>query len=93
MLPVEIPKTSVTGRASAEFDTVLDTNKATINPRIYRSAYDAYERVVSLVEEQINIAWKRKIGQSLARLLSSMKSFLGISVIVPVLSSAFLFLL
>lgn len=62
VLPVEIPKTSVTGNASAEFGTVYDTNKATINPRTYRRAYDAYERVVSLVEEQVNTAWRRDIG-------------------------------
>ena len=63
VLPVEIPKTALTASASAEFGTVYDTDPATINTRTYRRAYDAYERVVELVEEQINSAWKRQIGE------------------------------
>lgn len=63
VLPVEIPKTSLTASASAEFGTVYDTDPATINVRTYRRAYDAYERVVELVEGQINTAWKRQIGE------------------------------
>lgn len=62
VLPVEIPKTALTASASAEFGTVYDTDPGTINPRTYRRAYDAYERVVALVEEQINTAWKRQTG-------------------------------
>ena len=63
VLPVEIPKTSLTASASAEFGTVYDTDPSTINVRTYRRAYDAYERVVELVEGQINTAWKRQIGE------------------------------
>ena len=63
VLPVEIPKTALTASASAEFGTVYDTDPATINARTYRRAYDAYERVVELVEEQIITAWKRQIGE------------------------------
>lgn len=62
VLPVEIPKTSLTASASAEFGTVYDTDPSTINARTYRRAFDAYERVVELVEEQILTAWKRQIG-------------------------------
>lgn len=62
VLPVEIPKTSLTASASAEFGTVYDTEPATINARTYRRAFDAYERVVELVEEQIQTAWKRRTG-------------------------------
>jgi chromosome partitioning protein len=62
VLPVEIPKTSLTGSASAEFGTVYDTDPSTINARTYRRAFDAYERVVELIEEQILTAWKRQIG-------------------------------
>ncbi len=62
VLPVEIPKTALTASASAEFGTVYDTDPATINSRTYRRAYDAYERVVELVEEQIMFAWKRQTG-------------------------------
>lgn len=63
VLPVEIPKTALTASASAEFGTVYDTDPANINARTYRRAYDAYERVVELVEEQINTAWKRQTGE------------------------------
>ena len=62
VLPVEIPKTALTASASAEFGTVYDTDPSSINARTYRRAYDAYERVVELVEEQINTAWKRQTG-------------------------------
>ena len=63
VLPVEIPKTALTASASAEFGTVYDTDPSSINARTYRRAYDAYERVVELVEEQINTAWKRQTGE------------------------------
>ena len=63
VLPVEIPKTALTASASAEFGTVYDTDPASINARTYRRAYDAYERVVELVEEQIITAWKRQLGE------------------------------
>lgn len=63
VLPVEIPKTALTASASAEFGTVYDTDPSSINARTYRRAYDAYERVVELVEEQINTAWKRQLGE------------------------------
>ena len=63
VLPVEIPKTALTASASAEFGTVYDTDPASINARTYRRAYDAYERVVELVEEQIITAWKRQTGE------------------------------
>jgi chromosome partitioning protein len=63
VLPVEIPKTALTASASAEFGTVYDTDPASINARTYRRAYDAYERVVELVEEQIIMAWKRQTGE------------------------------
>ncbi len=62
VLPVEIPKTALTASASAEFGTVYDTDPSGINTKTYRRAYDAYERVVELVEEQIMTAWKRQIG-------------------------------
>lgn len=62
VLPVEIPKTSLTASASAEFGTVYDTEPSSINARTYRRAYDAYERVVELVEGQIQTAWKRQTG-------------------------------
>lgn len=60
VLPVEIPKTSVTSAASAEFGTVYDANVTEINPRTYRRAFDAYERFVELIEGQLQVAWTRQ---------------------------------
>lgn len=61
VLPVEIPKTSVTANATAEFGTVYDTDSSLIDSRTYRRAFDAYERVVELVEGQIQRAWERQV--------------------------------
>jgi chromosome partitioning protein len=63
VLPVEILKTALTASASAEFGTVYDTDPSTINARTYRRAFDAYERVVELVEGQIQSAWNRQLGE------------------------------
>lgn len=62
VLNVEIPKTTVTSAASAEFGTVYDANVAEISPRTYRRAFDAYERFVDLIEEQLHIAWTRQLN-------------------------------
>ncbi len=63
VLPVEIPKTSLTASASAEFGTVYDSDPSSINQRTYRRAFDAYERVVELVEQQTQMAWLRQLGE------------------------------
>jgi len=63
VLPVEIPKTSVTSAASAEFGTVYDADVSEINARTYRRAFDAYERFVELVEGQLQVAWKRQTNE------------------------------
>lgn len=61
VLPVEIPRTSVTAGASAEFGTVYDAALSSIDARTYRRAFEAYERVVELVEGQIIVAWARQM--------------------------------
>ena len=63
VLPVEIPKTSVTSAASAEFGTVYDADVSEIKARTYRRAFDAYERFVELVEGQLQVAWKRQTNE------------------------------
>lgn len=62
VLSVDVPKTALTANASAEFGTVYDVDTSTISPRTYRRAYDAYERVVDLVEDQVFNGWQRKLG-------------------------------
>jgi chromosome partitioning protein len=61
VLPVEVPKTSLTVTASAEFGTVYDVERGAADARTYRRAADAYERVVNMIEEQIQAAWQRQL--------------------------------
>jgi len=62
ILPVEIPETSATKGASASFGTVYDITPSEINTRTYRRAFDAYERFIELVEDQILVAWTRQLN-------------------------------
>ncbi|MHB8950081.1 MAG: AAA family ATPase [Rhodoferax sp.] len=57
LLPVEIPKTSVTSSSSAEFGTVYDISKYDGNIKTYKRARDAYDRVADLVEQSIQSSW------------------------------------
>ena len=51
VLPVEIPKTSVTSNKSAEFATVYDVQKYDGSAKTYKRAIDTYDRFVDLVEQ------------------------------------------
>jgi chromosome partitioning protein len=51
---VEIPLTASAGSAAAEFGTVYD------QPR--KRATAAYDKLVELIEDQINFAWQRQIA-------------------------------
>ena len=62
ILPVEIPETSVTKGASASFGTIYDIAPSEINSKTYRRAFDAYERLVELVEGQVLAAWTRQLN-------------------------------
>ncbi len=57
LLPVEIPKTSVTSSSSAEFGTVYDITKYDGNLKTYKRARDAYDRVADLLEQSIQGSW------------------------------------
>jgi chromosome partitioning protein len=57
LLPVEIPKTSVTSSSSAEFATVYDIGKYDGNQRTYKRARDAYDRVADLIEQAVQSSW------------------------------------
>ncbi len=63
VLPIEIPKTSVTINASAVFGTVYDVEKGTISPRTFARAKDAYDRYVQLVEEKLVLAWTDQVNE------------------------------
>lgn len=58
VLPVEIPKTSVTSNKAAEFATVYDIQKYDGSAKTYKRAADAYDRFVDLVEESIVETWR-----------------------------------
>ena len=60
VLPVEIPKTSVTSNKSAEFATVYDVQKYDGSAKTYKRAVDAYDRFVDLVEESVVEAWRAR---------------------------------
>lgn len=60
VLPVEIPKTSVTSNKAAEFATVYDVQKYDGSAKAYKRAVDAYDRFVDLVEESVVEAWRAR---------------------------------
>lgn len=62
MLPVEIPKTSVTSNKAAEFATVYDVQKYDGAAKTYKRAVDAYDRFVELVEESVVETWRNRAG-------------------------------
>lgn len=61
VLPVEIPKTSVTSNKSAEFATVYDVQKYDGSAKTYKRAIDTYDRFVDLVEESVVEAWRGRL--------------------------------
>jgi chromosome partitioning protein len=63
VLPIEIPKTSVTATASAEFGTVYDLPRGAMNAKTFARARDAYDRMCELVEQQVVAVWAMQIEQ------------------------------
>ncbi|MGA5726584.1 ParA family protein [Ralstonia thomasii] len=59
VLPVEIPKTTVTTASSAEFNTVYDITRYEGNAATYRRAREAYDRVTELIEQSIVAFWAK----------------------------------
>jgi len=62
MLPVEIPKTTVTSNKAAEFATVYDVQKYDGSAKTYKRAADAYDRFVELVEESVVETWRSRMA-------------------------------
>jgi len=68
VLPVEIPSTAAAKTAAAEFGTVYDATVAQQSARTYRRAYEAYERLVEIIEDQLIRVWQSQVadkGESL----------------------------
>ncbi|KTT15428.1 AAA family ATPase [Pseudacidovorax intermedius] len=62
VLPVEIPKTAVTGVASAEFGTVYDVSRYDGSARTFKRARDAYDSFVGQIEGSIRAVWNGQVG-------------------------------
>lgn len=62
VLPVEIPKTAVTGVASAEFGTLYDVSKYDGSARTFKRARDAYDNFVGHIDQAIQAVWARRKG-------------------------------
>lgn len=63
VLPIEIPKTAVAATASAEFGTVYDMPRGSMNARTFARARDAYDRMCELVEQQIEAVWANQLSK------------------------------
>ncbi|WP_019142565.1 AAA family ATPase [Noviherbaspirillum massiliense] len=63
VLPIEIPKTTVTSSSSAEFGTVYDVNRYEGSAKTYSRARDAYDRVIDLVEVSIRNSWMAQLSE------------------------------
>lgn len=57
VLPVEIPTTTVTQSASAEFGTVYDISRYEGSLRTYQRAREAYDRFAELIDQQLVALW------------------------------------
>lgn len=63
VLPIEIPKTAVAATASAEFGTVYDLPRGSVNSKTFARARVAYDRMCELVEQQIEAVWARQLDE------------------------------
>lgn len=63
VLPIEIPKTSATSTAGAEFGTVYDLVRGSINSKTFDRARDAYDRMCELVAQQIQAVWALQLTE------------------------------
>jgi chromosome partitioning protein len=66
VLPVEIPKTAVTGVTAAEFGTVYDVARYDGSARTFKRARDAYDTFVSHIEGSVRSVWERQRAETTA---------------------------
>ncbi|RFU44462.1 ParA family protein [Paraburkholderia sp. DHOC27] len=57
VLPIEIPTTTVTSSASAEFGTVYDISKYDGSNKTYLRAREAYDRFAEMIDQEIYALW------------------------------------
>lgn len=61
VLPIEIPKTAAAASAAAELGTVYDLEPKSVSQKTLVRAFDAYERMCELVEQQIRAVWAGQV--------------------------------
>jgi chromosome partitioning protein len=79
VLPVEIPKTAVTGVTAAEFGTVYDVARYDGSARTFKRARDAYDSFVGHIEGSIRAVWAKQADAAQQR----KKGVLNGSTLVP----------
>ncbi|WP_083637981.1 MULTISPECIES: ParA family protein [Caballeronia] len=57
VLPVEIPTTTVTQSAAAEFGTVYDISRYEGSLKTYQRAREAYDRLAQLIDQELVALW------------------------------------
>jgi len=60
VLPIEVPTTTVTQSAAAEFGTVYDISKYEGSLKTYQRAREAYDRLAEIVDQQLVALWTEK---------------------------------
>jgi chromosome partitioning protein len=58
VLPIEIPTTTVTASAAAEFGTVYDIAKYDGSNRTYQRAREAYDRFAEIIDQELVALWE-----------------------------------
>jgi len=61
VLPVEIPKTAVTGVTAAEFGTVYDVARYDGSARTFKRARDAYDSFVGHIAGSVQAVWSKQV--------------------------------
>jgi chromosome partitioning protein len=64
VLPVEIPKTAVTGVAAAEFGTVYDVSRYDGSQKTFKRARDAYDTFVRHINASVRGVWEKQVAVS-----------------------------
>ena len=62
VLPVEIPKTAVSGVAAAEFGTVYDVSRYDGSQKTFKRARDAYDTFVRHISASIRAVWEKQVA-------------------------------
>lgn len=57
VLPIEVPTTTVTQSAAAEFGTVYDISKYDGSLKTYQRAREAYDRFAEIIDQQLVALW------------------------------------